>query len=277
MAQKTGQDGQESTKNHQKQLCNDLEAAGRQLSVSTVRCVRKKLLIQTWHLKAGLKFAADHRDKVKTFWRKTLWSHETDIELFGHNEQQYVWRRGGEAFHPKDTTPTVRHGAGSITLWGCSAVSGSAALKKLNGIMKKEDYLQIFRKTSNHQQTGSWVQLGVSTGQWSQHSSQVVKEWIKQAELRFWSGPPKVKLNWLLNQTSLMFLCQGSLCSTQSIVETWEWWKCSSTSGCRLVTTAVCSVSNTFECKKGLGLGKTNKHNILLLLLLLLVVVVVVV
>ena len=35
--EKTGQDGQESTRNHQKQVCNELEAAGRQLSVSTVR------------------------------------------------------------------------------------------------------------------------------------------------------------------------------------------------------------------------------------------------
>lgn len=112
-------------------------------------------MIQTWSLKAGLKFAADPRDKVKTFWRKTRWSHETNIELFGHNEQQYVWRREGEAFHPKDTTPTVRHGAGSITLWGCSAVSGSAALKKLNGIMKKEDYLQILQE--NLKSSADWL------------------------------------------------------------------------------------------------------------------------
>lgn len=30
-----------------------------------------------------------------------------------------------------DTIPTVKHGAGNITLWGCVAASGSAALKKI--------------------------------------------------------------------------------------------------------------------------------------------------
>ena len=51
--------------------------------------------------------------------RKTLWSDETKIELFDHNEQEYVWRREGEAFNPKNTNPTVKHGGRGIMLWGC--------------------------------------------------------------------------------------------------------------------------------------------------------------
>ncbi|MPV02301.1 hypothetical protein FVA96_24185 [Escherichia coli] len=38
---------------------------------------RRKLLLQKRHLKARLKFAADHMDKDETFWRKVLWSDET--------------------------------------------------------------------------------------------------------------------------------------------------------------------------------------------------------
>ena len=41
---------------------------------------------------------------------------------------------------------TYKHGAGSIMLWGCFAASGSGALKKVNGIMKKEDFLQILQE-----------------------------------------------------------------------------------------------------------------------------------
>ena len=41
--------------------------------------------------------------------------------------------------------PTVKHGGGSIMLWGCFAASGSGALKKVNGIMWKVNYLQILQ------------------------------------------------------------------------------------------------------------------------------------
>ena len=80
-------------------------------------------------------------------------------DLFGHNEQQYVWRREGEAFNPKNTRPTVQHGAGGIMLWGCFAASGSAALKKVNGIMKVEDYLQILQENLKSS-TKDWL-MGV--------------------------------------------------------------------------------------------------------------------
>lgn len=40
------------------------------------------------------------------------------LELFGHREAAYVWRKKGEAYNPKNTTviSTVRHGGGSIML-----------------------------------------------------------------------------------------------------------------------------------------------------------------
>ena len=56
-------------------------------------------------------------DKDPSFWRNVLWSDETKIELFGHNDHCYVWREKGEAFKPKNT----------IMLWGCFAAGGSGA------------------------------------------------------------------------------------------------------------------------------------------------------
>ena len=43
---------------------------------------------------------------------KILWSDETKIELFGLNGKCQVWRKPG-------TIPMVKHGGGSIMLWGC--------------------------------------------------------------------------------------------------------------------------------------------------------------
>uniref|UniRef100_A0AAQ4S874 Transposase Tc1-like domain-containing protein n=1 Tax=Gasterosteus aculeatus aculeatus TaxID=481459 RepID=A0AAQ4S874_GASAC len=181
-----------TTKKH---ICQEFEAAGTQVSVSTDRRVfhlhglrgcraRRKLLLQKRHLKARLKFSADHMDK--DFWRKVLWSDKTKMELFGHNAQQYVWRRKAEAFNPKNTKSTVKHGGGSIMLWGCFAANGTSALQRVNGIMKKEDYLQILQNNlkSSARRSGlgrSWV---FQQDNDPKHASKVVIEWLNQARIR---------------------------------------------------------------------------------------------
>ena len=56
----------------------------------------------------------------KEIWRNVLWSDETKIEMFGHNDQRYVWRKKGDACKPKNTIPPMKHWGGSIMLWGCN-------------------------------------------------------------------------------------------------------------------------------------------------------------
>ena len=52
---------------------------------------KKKPLLHKRHLQARLKFASDNIDKGYQFWNDVLWSDEVNIELFGHNQQKYVW------------------------------------------------------------------------------------------------------------------------------------------------------------------------------------------
>ena len=66
--------------------------------------------------KARLRFKTAHGDKDRTFWRTVLWSDETKLELFGHNDHLYVWREKGDACKPKNTIPNVKHGGGSIKI-----------------------------------------------------------------------------------------------------------------------------------------------------------------
>jgi hypothetical protein len=96
-----------------------LEETGPKVSISTVKrdryrhnlkghSARKKPLLQNYGLQLHIG-------------RNVLWSDETKIELFGHNDHRYVWRKKGDACKPKNTISTLKHGGGSIMLWGCFA------------------------------------------------------------------------------------------------------------------------------------------------------------
>ena len=74
---------------------------------------------------AHLEFAKKHEKESETMRRKILWSDGTKIELFGLNAKCYVWQKPSTAHNPYNTIPTVKHGCGSIMLWGCFSAPGS--------------------------------------------------------------------------------------------------------------------------------------------------------
>ena len=149
-----------------------LEETGTKSFISTVKQVlyrhdlkgrsARKPLLQNRHKKARLRIANAHRDKDRTFWRNVLWSDETKIELFGHNDHCYVWRYKGEDCKPQNTIPTVKQRGGSIMLWGCFAAGGTGALHKIDGLMREGKLRGYTEATSQDisQEVKAWSHMG---------------------------------------------------------------------------------------------------------------------
>ncbi|CDQ86621.1 unnamed protein product [Oncorhynchus mykiss] len=76
------------------------------------RVAKRKTLFSKRHMTACLEFDKRHRKDSQTMRNKILLSDETKIELFGLNAKRHIWRKPG-------TIPMVKHGGGSIMLWGC--------------------------------------------------------------------------------------------------------------------------------------------------------------
>ena len=67
---------------------------------------------------------------------KILWSDETKIEHFVLNAKRHVWRKPG-------TSPTAKHGGGSIMLWGCFSGAGTGRVVRVEENMNGAKYREI--------------------------------------------------------------------------------------------------------------------------------------
>ncbi len=71
------------------------------------------------HKKERKQFTEDKQTKDHV-----LWSDETKINLFGSDGVKRVWRQPGEEYKDKCVLPTVKHGGGSVMVWGCMSAAG---------------------------------------------------------------------------------------------------------------------------------------------------------
>lgn len=111
--------------------------------VSAVK--QKKPALSDKNVKARLKFCKDHKNWTIEDWKRVIWSDETKINRFQSDGKEYFWHRSDERIQRHQVKQTVKHGGGHLMAWGCFTWWNLGPLVKIDGIMKKEDYLSLLR------------------------------------------------------------------------------------------------------------------------------------
>lgn len=133
------------------------ESRNKPISLSTVKrrlldaglkgCLAvSKSLLKTANKKKRLNWAQQHKDWTIEDWNKVLWSDESKFEIFGTKRRVFVRRYSNERIADGCTVASVKHGGGSVMVWGCFSGSAVGDLIKIEGIFRKEGYKKIIEE-----------------------------------------------------------------------------------------------------------------------------------
>lgn len=111
--------------------------------VSAVKQI--KTALSEKNVKARLGFCKTYGKWTVEDWKRVIWSDETKINRFQSDGKEYYWHRPHEKLQKHQVKQTVKHGGGSLMVWGCFNWWNTGPLVKIDGVMKKEDYLNILQ------------------------------------------------------------------------------------------------------------------------------------
>lgn len=157
------------------------------------RAARKKPFISEINRRKRLDFAKSHVDLSEEFWNTVIFSDESKFNIFGSDGRRYVWRRPNTELEEQHLTATVKHGGGSVLVWGCMAANGVGNLYFIDGIMTARTYIDILR----HNLKISAQNLGLGTSFVFQqdndpkHTANLTREWLLYNAPRQLKTPPQ--------------------------------------------------------------------------------------
>lgn len=105
-----------------------------------------KPLISKRNRLARLKFAEEHVLWTEESWRRVHFSDESKFNLFGSDGKNYVRRKIGERLSSNCVKKSVKHGGGSIMVWGSISSEGVGPLIRLQGNINARVYQNLLRQ-----------------------------------------------------------------------------------------------------------------------------------
>ncbi|KAG1317667.1 hypothetical protein G6F62_012759 [Rhizopus arrhizus] len=88
------------------------------------------------------KFFPNRQRGLGDDWRRVVFSDETKVNVWGSDGCKYYWSRPEDPLKPHHIDVTVKHGGGSLMMWGCMTHEGPGKVK-LSQACAFEQFFQL--------------------------------------------------------------------------------------------------------------------------------------
>lgn len=157
------------------------------------RVPRRKPFISSVNQQKRLAFASAHIDKDFEFWKTVVFTDESKFNVFGSDGRGKVWRKKNTEMNPENLTPTVKHGGGSVMVWGAMAAAGVGNLVFIPGTMDRFGYLKILQGNllESVRKLGLGGNFVFQHDNDPKHTAKIVKEWLLYRTPKQLHSPPQ--------------------------------------------------------------------------------------
>lgn len=104
--------------------------------------VRKPKLTPS-HRKQRREFVARYLHWSISDWKRVLWSDETKINRYGSDGTRWVWRNNNIGIQARLVEETLKHGGGSLMMWGCMHWLGAGYISHIEAGLDARLYTEI--------------------------------------------------------------------------------------------------------------------------------------
>lgn len=157
------------------------------------RTPRDKPFISEQNRHKRLAYAKMYVDQPLSFWKRVLWTDESKFNVRASDGRIRVWRTDGTALQTRNMHGTVKHGGGSVMVWGGMFYAGVATMEFIEGTMFKEDYRDILERniaksTKKYRLSSNFIFMHDND---PKHKSKLVTDYLAQKHINVLDHPPQ--------------------------------------------------------------------------------------
>jgi len=103
----------------------------------------KKPLLTKRHKRLRYEFAKKYESWIVDDWKRAVFSDKTKVNIVGSDGEKWGWKKPEFGIQDSHISKTIKHGGGSLMIWGCFSVFGAGNLVKIEGNINSQLYVDI--------------------------------------------------------------------------------------------------------------------------------------